>query len=347
MTAKPLRVLVTGSDGYIGSVLMPMLQAAGMDAVGLDVGWYKEGHLVPLESTWQTIVKDVRQLEKADLEGFDAVVHLAALSNDPVGELDRDLTIDINYKATVRLAELARAAGAKRFVFMSSCSMYGRTGEKPLDESATFAPQTAYAESKVLAERDLQKLATEQFSPVYLRNATAYGVSPRQRFDIVVPNLSGFAYTTGEVKLQSDGTPWRPLVHIRDINVAIIAALRAPRDVIHNEAFNIGSNRDNYQIKQIAEAVQLGFPESKITLSSKPTPDTRSYRVDFSKATKSLVGYAPTWNLEKGVGECAQTYKKIGLTKEQFESRLYTRLRQIKHLLESGSLDEKLYWRAK
>jgi nucleoside-diphosphate-sugar epimerase len=291
------------------------------------------------------VVKDVRKVEKVDLQGFQAVVHLAALSNDPVGELNRDLTIDINYRATVRLAELARECGVERFIFSSSCSMYGKASDKPLDESADFAPQTAYAESKVLAERDLRKLATDHFSPVSLRNATAYGISPRQRFDLVLPNLSGFAYTTGEVRLQSDGTPWRPLVHIRDIAVAVLAALKAPRASIHNEAFNIGTNRDNYQIKQIAQAVQQGFPGSSITLAGKPTPDSRSYRVDFSKAEKTLAGFTPAWTIERGVEECGRAYKDIALTKEQFESRLYTRLRQLRHLLDSGSLDERLYWK--
>ena len=346
MNCHTRRVLVTGSEGYIGSILMPLLKKAGYQGIGLDTGWFSDGRLVEPNGAWPTIRKDIREAERDDIEGFDAVVHLAALSNDPLGEIDPDLTSEINYHATVRLAELARRAGVRRFIFSSSCSMYGVVEGGALDESAALCPLTAYAQSKAMAERELGHLMTEGFSPVFLRNATAYGISPRQRFDLVLPNLAGLAHTVGEVRLASDGTAWRPIVHIQDIGNAIIAALSAPAEAVRNQAFNIGRNAENYQIRQIATAVQGGFPTSHVTFG--PTAkqkDPRSYRVNFSKAETSLPSFAATWTLHEGVQECATVFRRIGLDSSAFENRMYTRLRQIRYLLDQRLIDERLRWR--
>jgi nucleoside-diphosphate-sugar epimerase len=343
----PRRVLVTGSEGYIGSVVMPVLTGAGYDATGLDVGWFAEGRLVPPDGKWTTLRRDIRDIETEELRGFDAVVHLAAICNDPLGELDPELTGDMNYRATVRLAEVARKAGVARFLFSSSCSMYGvSAGGNALDETADFNPQTAYARSKVLAERELTAMAGDGdgFCPVMLRNATAYGISPRQRFDLVVPNLAGHAHVNGEVRLTSDGTPWRPLVHIRDIAAACLAILAAPRDVVRGQAYNIGRNADNYRIREIAEQVQKAYSNSQLTFGP-PSPDNRSYRVDFTKAEIALPGFAPQWDLLRGVRECRSAFGDIGLDAATFEDRRYTRLKQIRHLLERGLIDERLRWR--
>jgi nucleoside-diphosphate-sugar epimerase len=341
----PHRVLVTGSEGYIGSVMMPVLASAGYDAAGLDVCWFDEGRLVPLEGGWKTIRRDVRDVEPDELRGFDAVVHLAALCNDPLGELDPELTLDMNYRATVRLAEVARKAGVARFLFSSSCSMYGvSSAGKALDESADFNPQTAYARSKVLAEKELTAMAGNGFCPVMLRNATAYGISPRQRFDLVVPNLAAHAHVNGEVRLTSDGTPWRPLVHIRDIAAAVLAILAAPVEAVRGQAYNIGRNADNYRIREIAEQVQKAYSDSQLTFGP-PSPDNRSYRVDFTKAETALPGFSPQWDLARGVRECRSAFGDIGLDLATFEDRRYTRLKQIRHLLDRGRIDERLRWR--
>jgi nucleoside-diphosphate-sugar epimerase len=346
--AKAGRVLVTGSEGYIGSVLVPMLTEAGYEVRGLDAAWFADGRLVPPAGTWEVERRDVRDVEAADLRGFDAVVHLAAICNDPLGELDPGLTHDINYRATVRLAELARAAGVGRFVFSSSCSMYGVAGhDRPLDETAALNPQTAYARSKVEAERELARMgeADPAFCPVMLRNATAYGISPRQRFDLVLPNLAAHAHVHGEVRLTSDGTPWRPLVHIRDIGAAALAALSAPAESVRGQAFNIGRDEDNYTIRDIALRIQReAYPDSSVTFGP-PSADNRSYRVDFTKAATALPGYAPQWDLARGIRECRDAFGAVGLGAATFEDRRYTRLKQIRHLLERGLLDDQLRWR--
>ena len=341
------RVLVTGSEGYIGSVLMPILLDAGYDAKGLDLGWFADGGLVPSQGTWATIRRDIRDVEPSDLEGFDAIVHLAALSNDPLGTLDPELTMDINYRATIRLAEAARKAGVGRFVFSSSCSMYGvADGPEALDESAQFNPQTAYARSKVEAERELAAMANDDpsFCAVMLRNATAYGISPRQRFDLVVPNLAGHAQVDNEVRLTSDGTPWRPLVHIRDIAAAALAVLAAPPESIHGQAFNVGRNPDNYRVREIAEKVREVFEGSRLTIGTSGG-DNRSYRVDFTKAATKLAGFAPQWDLTRGIRECRGAFAEIGLDRATFEDRRYTRLKQIRHLLDQGLMGGDLRWK--
>lgn len=341
------RVLVTGSEGYIGSVLMPMLLEAGYEAAGLDVGWFAEGDLVPATARWSWVRRDIRDVEPADLRGYFAVVHLAAICNDPLGELAPDLTRDINYRATVRLAEMARKANVRRFIFMSSCSLYGVSGgDRALDETAPFNPQTTYAQSKVDAERELTAMARadDVFCPVMLRNATAYGVSPRQRFDLVAPNLAGHAHVNGEIRLTSDGSPWRPLVHIRDIGAAILATLSAPAEVVHGQAYNIGRNEDNYTIREIAARVQQTYTHCGVTLG-KPSADNRSYRVDFSKAAATLPGFAPTWDLGRGVEECRAAFELARLDAALFEDRRYTRLKQIRHLMDRRQLDNFLRWR--
>jgi nucleoside-diphosphate-sugar epimerase len=341
------RVLVTGSEGYIGSVLMPILIEAGYDATGLDVGWFADGQLVPMVGSWTTLRRDIRDVEPDDLRGYDAIVHLAALSNDPLGTLDPELTMDINYRATIRLAEAARKSGVGRFLFSSSCSMYGvADGPEALDESAQFNPQTAYARSKVEAERDLTAMAKDDpsFCAVMLRNATAYGVSPRQRFDLVVPNLAGHAHVDQEVRLTSDGTPWRPLVHIRDIGAAVLAALAAPRGAVHGQPFNIGRNPDNYRVREIAEKVQGVFEGSRLTIGTSGG-DNRSYRVDFSKAATALPGFSPKWDVDRGVRECRTAFESIRLDRDTFEDRRYTRLKQIRHLLDLGLMGNDLRWK--
>lgn len=340
------RVLVTGSEGYIGTVLMPMLRTAGFDAFGVDTCWFEDAQLFPHRRTWELVRKDVRDLERAEVGGCWAIVGLAALSNDPVGELNEETTLDINHRANIRLAEIARAEGAERFVFSSSCSMYGVAKEGLVNESAEFRPQTAYARAKVSAERDLRSMAGDRFSPVYLRNATAYGMSPRQRLDLVLPNLAGWAHTAGEIRILSDGTPWRPIVHIRDICRAICCALEAPRESIHNEAFNIGSNAENYRIRQIAEAVGREYPDCRITFGPPPEkPDTRSYRVDFSKVHSTLRGFRTAWSVADGAKECADTFRQIDFSSEQFERRHFTRLKQLQYLMATGQLDHNLRWK--
>jgi nucleoside-diphosphate-sugar epimerase len=339
-----VRVLVTGHQGYIGSVLCPLLREHGHAVVGLDTGYFEGCDFGSPPMAIESIQRDVRDVTRADLEGIDAVVHLAALSNDPMGELDPRLTDEINHRGSVRLAELARAGGAQRFIFSSSCSMYGVGDADWLNEEAAFNPVSAYALSKVDAERGIRALATETFSPVFLRNATAYGVSPRMRVDLVLNNLIGWAITTGEIRIMSDGSPWRPLVHIRDIAAAVTAALAAPRAAVHNQAFNVGRDQDNYQVRDIAEIVRATVPGSKVTYAGSGEPDRRSYRVDFSKIRAQLPGFSPTWTLARGAAETFDAFRRAGLDLAQFESRKYTRLKQLSYLRESGNLGADLRW---
>src|SRR4051794_40946283 len=303
-----MRVLVTGHRGYIGAEMAPALAAAGHHVVGLDIGLYDDCDFVRPPDPFDTVDVDLRDVTADHLDGFDAVVHLAALSNDPLGDLNAQLTYDINLDASVRLAAAAKEAGVGRFLFASSCSLYGAGGDDLLDETADFFPQTAYGESKVRVEQAVSGLADESFSPVYLRNATAYGASRRLRADIVVNNLVGHAVTTGKVLLQSDGTPWRPLVHIGDINAAFLACLTAPVDAIHNQAFNVGRTSENFRIREVAELVAAVVPGSKVSFAAGASADARNYRVDFSKAETKLPGYAPKWTLRKGIEELYAAY---------------------------------------
>jgi len=339
-----MKVLVTGHKGYIGTVMTPMLIQEGYKVVGLDSDLFKQctfGENLPIT---KEIKKDIRDIQTSDLEGFDAIIHLAALSNDPLGNLNPTLTYEINYKASVHLAKLAKKIGVKRFLFSSSCSTYGAAGEKMINEQAQFNPVTPYGRSKVLVERDVAKLADSKFSPVFLRNATAYGVSPRLRFDLVLNNLVAWAYTTGKIFMKSDGTPWRPIVHIEDISRAFIAGLKAPIELIHNEAFNVGDNNANYQIRELAEFVKKTVPNCEIEYAKDAGPDKRCYRVDCTKINKVL-GFKTKWNAEKGAKELYDTYKKFGICLEDFEGPRYKRIDHIRKLISTGQIDKTLRWK--
>ncbi|HVW26658.1 MAG TPA: SDR family oxidoreductase [Polyangiaceae bacterium] len=337
-----MKVLVTGHRGYIGVEMVSVFKAAGHDVVGMDTGLFDECDFTAPPDDVPTVDVDIRDVEPGHLKGFDAVAHLAALSNDPLGDLNKNLTYDINLHASVRLAEAAKKAGVKRFLFSSSCSLYGAGGEGYLDENAAFYPVTAYGESKVRVEQALSALADASFSPVYLRNATAYGVSRRLRADIVVNNLVGHALTTGKVLLQSDGTPWRPLVHIRDIIAAFSACLTAPVPAIHNQAFNVGRTSENFQIRQVANMVAEVVPNCEVAFAPGASADARNYRVDFGKAERSLPGYSPTWTLRAGIEELYAAYKAANLTKDVWLGPKYYRLRTVKGLQERGVLDSEL-----
>jgi nucleoside-diphosphate-sugar epimerase len=341
-----MRVLVTGHDGYIGAVMVPMLRDAGHQVVGLDNYLFEDCLFgTTLTSDVASVRRDVRDVTVADLEGFDAVIHLAALSNDPLGDLNPECTYDINHRASVRLATLAKSAGVPRFLFSSSCSLYGISdGMSMLKEDAAFNPVTPYGTSKIRVEQEVSRLADEQFSPTFLRNATAYGLSPKLRSDLVVNNLVGFAYTTGEVLIGSDGTPWRPLVHIEDISRAFLAVLHAPREVIHNQAFNVGQTKENYQIRDIAQAVQDIIPGSKIKYAPGGGPDPRCYRVDCEKIAHTLPEFRPQWTVPDGIVQLYQAYKGTQLTVDEFLGTKYLRIKHIKNLQQTGRLDSMLRW---
>jgi len=341
-----MKMLLTGHHGYIGSVCGPLLAEAGHEVVGLDTGLYRGCDLAsaPMPST-ASLLLDVRDVRPEQLDGFDAVVHLAALSNDPIGDFSPELTREINFESTVSLARAARDAGVRRFVFSSSCSMYGASSDEAVDESAPLKPLTAYAESKVLAEEALAALAGPDFAPVSMRNATAYGVSPRLRVDLVLNNLVGWAHTTGKVKIMSDGTPWRPLIHVEDIARASLAAVEASEDVIRGEAFNVGRNDENYQVRQLGDIVQDVVPGSEVEYAGSGDPDPRSYRADFGKLARAFPELELTWTARAGAEELASAYQAAGLTLDQFESDRFTRLKRLRALLEGGELDPTLRWR--
>ena len=339
-----MRLMITGHKGYIGSVLTPMMLAAGHDVVGLDTDLFRGSNFGAVPVKTPEIAKDVRDVQVADLEGFDAVIHLAGLSNDPLGYLNPDLTEQINHLATTHLATLAKAAGVPRFLFSSSCSVYGAFGDDYIDEEAEFRPVTPYGRSKVDAEADLVRLADDTFSPTYLRNATAYGVSSRLRFDLVLNNLVGWACATGNVYIKSDGTPWRPIVHIEDISRAFLAVLNAPRELVHNTSFNVGATTENYRIRELADIVERTVPGCRVEYAADGGPDKRCYRVSCEKISRVLPEYQPQWTAAKGAVELYEAFRNVGLTSEDFEGPRYSRIAHIKKRIADGEIDSNLRW---
>ncbi|HLF70911.1 MAG TPA: SDR family oxidoreductase [Dehalococcoidia bacterium] len=341
-----MKVLVTGHNGYIGNVLVPMFKDAGHEVVGLDSYLFRDCRMYRQEVDVPSMAVDVRDVAESDLAGFDAIVHLAALSNDPLGDLDPDLTYDINYHGSVRLATLARSAGVGRFLFSSSCSLYGASSDEFLTEEAGFNPVTPYGASKIKAEDDIRKLADASFSPTYLRNATAYGISDHLRGDLVVNNLTGYAFLTGEALLKSDGKSWRPLVHIEDISRAFLAVLEAPREKVHNEAFNVGATKENYLISDVAKIVGE-VTGAKVTFSETSSPDARNYRVNCDKIARRLPASQPRWTVRDGVEEIYGAYRRYGLSITDFLGPRYQRIKKVRQLMETGQLDHSLRWRSR
>jgi nucleoside-diphosphate-sugar epimerase len=342
-----MRVLVTGHNGYVGTIMMPMLIDAGYDVAGLDSNLYEASKFGEESKKYDflEIKTDIRDIEASDLKGFNAIIHLAGLSNDPLSDLNPDITFEINHKASVRMAELAKKVGVERFIFSSSCSNYGSGGQDWLDENSALNPLTAYGTSKVLVEQEVSKLADATFSPTFLRSSTAYGVSPRLRFDLVLNNLVAWAFTTGQVLLKSDGSAWRPMVHVQDMSLAFLSALNAPREMVHNEAFNVGRTEENYRIRELAEIVAETVPGSQIEYSQGAEPDKRNYRVLCNKIARTLPDFKPRWTARQGAKELYEAYKKIGVRQDDFEGPRYRRIDHIKQLLSAGRLDETLRWK--
>lgn len=340
------RILVTGAEGYIGYRLSARLLSSGYDVVGLDAGFYRQGLLYHDGGDRPTtLCRDTRRIGVDELRGFAAVVHLAELSNDPLCEFSESSTYDINFKGSVALAEKAKQAGVRRFIYSSSCSTYGASGDAERTETSSVDPQTAYARCKILAERDVSKLADRDFIPTFLRNATAYGASPRMRFDIVLNNLAGLAWTTKCIRMTSDGTPWRPLVHVDDICGAIIACLEAPEEAIANEIFNVGDDRQNYRIRDIVDTVATVFPGCDVAVGSN-NGDNRSYRVSFEKIHKHLPNFRCQWDIQRGAAQLRRVFEQVGMTEQVFLAAPFTRLKQLRHLVQTKQLDADLYWRA-
>lgn len=339
-----MKVLVIGTEGYLGCLLPPLLLEKGHEVIGVDTGFYKVGWLYNgTQVTAKTLNKDIRDISIEDLQGVDAIAHMAELSNDPTGQLAPHITYEINHKGSVRLAKLAKEAGVRRFVYMSSCSVYGVATEGDVTEESPVNPQTAYAECKTLVERDVRPLADDDFSPTFMRNATAFGASPRMRFDIVLNNLSGLAWTTKEIKMTSDGTPWRPLVHALDICKAIVCALEAPRDIVHNQIFNVGDTANNYRVKEIAEIVAGIFPGCQLSFGTQGA-DNRSYRVSFEKINTVLPGFKCDWDAKRGAQQLYEVFSQIDMSEETFTSRGFTRLKQLEYLIRTQQIDKDFFW---
>ncbi len=339
-----MKVLVTGHDGYIGTVLVPLLRRAGHEVEGLDTFFYEDCTFGPAPPKIPSRRLDIRDVRPEHLAGFEAVIHLAALSNDPLGDINPGCTYDINHRGSVHLAETAKRAGVSRFLYSSSCSLYGAAGATSVNEEADFAPVTPYGESKALAERGISPLADTDFSPTYLRNATAYGVSPRLRGDLVVNNLVGLAVTTGEILIKSDGTPWRPLVHIEDISRAFVVMLEAPRGLVHDQAFNVGRTEENYQVRDVAGIVADVVPDCRVTYAPGGEPDKRSYQVDFSKLADTFPEFAPRWTVRRGVEELYDAYRANNLNARLFEGSTFLRIKRIREFLDRGELGPNLHW---
>lgn len=341
-----MKVLLTGSEGYLGSLAAPVLQQHGHDVVGLDTGYYRERRLYHSDfERPRTLTKDIRNIESADLVGFDAVVHMAELSNDPTSQLNPKITHEINHRGSVHLAEMARRAGVSRFVYMSSCSVYGVAADGFVDEHSPVNPQTAYAVCKAKVEQDVGAMAAADFTPTFMRNATAYGASPHMRFDIVLNNLSGLAWTTREIKMTSDGSPWRPLVHGLDISGAIAAVLGAPKEAVHNEIFNVGDTDHNYRVREIAGIVGEVFPGCQVSFGPSGG-DNRSYRVSFAKIRKHLPGFKCEWDARRGARQLLKIFQQVDMTPDVFEFRAFTRLKQLEYLIRTRQIDDHFFWRS-
>ena len=341
-----MKVLVTGNNGYIGTVLTPLLMQAGHEVTGMDTNLFERSHFLGDLPSVQTIQKDVRDVSESDLEGFDAIIHLAGLSNDPLGDYRPQLTETINARASIDVAKAAKSAGVERFIFASSCSNYGAAGDDFLDESSDFNPVTPYGESKVKVEQAVTKMASDSFSPVFLRASTAYGLSPRIRFDLVINNLTAWAFTTKQVYLKSDGTPWRPVVHVEDISRAYLAALEAPRDAVHNRAFNVGSTTENYQISELAEIVNDIVPDCSIEYAPDAGPDKRCYRVNCERIATELPNFKPQWTARRGVEQLYEAYCRAKIELDEFEGPKYKRIAHVKQLIDAGVLTPDLRWTA-
>lgn len=340
------KIIVTGHNGFIGTHLVRLLSEQDYKVIGIDTNYFdKDCEYYPYSAPQLEIIRDIRLIDERDIDGAYAICHLAALSNDPMGALNEQLTLDINHKASVRLAELAKKCGVDKFIYSSSCSLYGiADGDNALDETSNFNPVTAYAKSKVYSERDILPLSDQFFSVTFLRNATAYGISPKLRVDLVVNNLIGWAITKGEIRIMSDGSPWRPLIHAEDIARAFIAVIEAPKEKVNGQAFNTGQNDENYQVKDIAEMIGRIISDCKVVMTGEHGSDSRSYRVNFNKIKDTLPNFYPSWNLEQGIKQIYKNYIKLGLDKNRFEGRSFTRIKQLTYLLDKGKINNELYW---